>query len=57
MGYKTSGSAGGVSIEHLDCTTSYKLEFLSPYIRHMDTQGNFHVVAKESQGDSYEIVS
>ena len=54
--YKPSGSAGGISIE--PSWPYYKhLEFLSPYIRHRDTQGNFHAVNEESQRDSFEIVS
>ena len=54
--YKPSGSVGGISIE--PSWPYYKhLEFLSPYIRHRDTQGNFHAVNEESQRDSVEIVS
>ena len=52
--YKPSGSAGGAPIE--PSWPYYKqLQFLSPFIRHRETQGNFHEATGESsKGDSFQ---
>ena len=56
--YKPSGRAGGVSIE--PSWPYYKqLQFLSPFVKHRQTKGNFHTVADESQNeavDSFQII-
>ena len=57
--YKPSGSAGGVPIE--PPWPYYKqLQFLSPFVKHRQTKGNFHTVAEESQSeaiDSFQIIA
>ena len=52
---KPSSSAGGAPME--PSWPYYKqLQFLSPFIRHRETQGNFHVATGEStKGDSFQI--
>ena len=52
--YKPSGSAGGVPIE--PSWPYYKqLQFLSPFVKHRQTKGNFHTVTEESQSeDSFQ---
>ena len=54
--YKPSGSAGGMPIE--PSWPYYKqLQFLSPFVKHRQTKGNFHKVAEESQSeDSFQIM-
>ena len=52
--YKPPGSAGGAPIE--PSWPYYKqLQFLSPFIRHWQAQGNFHVATGESsKGVSFQ---